>query len=534
MTVDFTLSRDSLLFGDNTTLRVIPPSPAVPGISYTWTIPEGFSTVTGSMISPQVVIQAPASGTLPQVPITLSAKAVNYCDASRSHTVTVKCCYNPPSSVIPKINSNNANEENGIFHVNNLQNNINFYTSSIDPWKEGGAATYTWQIDKPGGSSFTPSTQPNSTTFITKAPSYSDNTTYTITLQVTADGYCSFPPVNKKVVVDPAGGKLTGKVKIVEAVRRDAPPNDSVVWLVKDRATTLTASYEYGTGENVEAISLKYKWYWINDTGTPIFTEENNGKLSFTPGTATESHHQLRIEAHDLNGKQQTTKNYAFVVKECESYNLPGLQADVNHTCGIMGGYSYAYVKDETGGDDTYTYLIKKFGNKWWFTENLRSNKQRNANTTYVDTYGAYYPGNLASELGNTDGKYCPKGWRTPTLTEWTSLETTVGESSNTEMAFKKLASTETAIGGQTPPSTAWNSSLITNIPGEDRLGFNLIPAGYYLGSSFYGIGQLAAFFISDHSSNIQVYGTTSYGAGKIERQSKVDGHLYTVRCVND
>jgi uncharacterized protein (TIGR02145 family) len=524
--ISVNLTRSELLTNDKTTLTANLSAPIE--ASYTWTIPTGFA-VTGSLTAASVTITAPPTGLVNPAIITLSAKAVNYCDASDAATITVKECY--PSTYTPVINSS-ATFTNGIFHASNLQE-VEFYTLPITPLRSGGTATYAWSINAPSSSrSFTPSNSPaamGNTTFKTKAPGHSADT-YNLTLQVAADGFCPFAPVPQVVKVDSSKGKLTGTIEISEVVAPFSEPNKPVLWIAKDRPITLQAHYSAGDGETIEELELRFKWYWVNGASY-ILLGENNGTLKdYAPPTEV-TNQRIRVEVHDLNGKASIAKEYPYYVQNCSDNNLPGLHINVNYQCRIEGVRVSAYVMDSL--DNNYIYQVKKIGTKWWLTQNLRANKQGNAYTGYINTYGAYYHAGLVNELGQTDGRYCPKGWRIPTSSEWSNLNNAVNSSNNT-LVFQGLA---TAAEASNPAvgDVAWNKTLIENLPGSNSVGFNLTPAGAYYSNNIIWSGTRAVFF-THGGSIVQAYGIQNIGPeeGSAYTLALNPSYSYTARCVND
>jgi uncharacterized protein (TIGR02145 family) len=530
MTVDFSLSRTELLFNDKTTLSVNPPSAPTSGLSYTWTIPTGFAVTEGSLTAASVTIEAPAENRS-SVPITLTAKAVNYCDATHTATVTVKECY--PSTYQPVINST-ATFENGMFHAPNLQT-VTFSTLPIESLRSGGTTTYAWNfgISPSPSRSFTPSSSPaaiDNITFVTKAPNYSADI-YNLTLQIVADGYCTFTPVSRPVIVDAAKGALTGTVKIVEAVAPTADPANPVVWIANGRPVTLHAQYEAGSGEVLSELDLRYRWYWTdeNSQNHELSGESVNGTLAFTPSSSVNKG-LIRVEVLDRNGKTGAGRSYPYTVQTCGNSSLPGLHVNVNYQCGTKNQHSTAYVIDSTGKIDIYP-IISISDNTWWFMENLR--KENNAHITYVNVYGAYYPESAIEDLKKIDGTYCPKGWRIPNELEWNDLNKAVSPSNSGPEIFLKLATAEVATSTSLGDK-AWNSTLIENTPGVNSIGFSAIPAGYFQGTAVYYYGQKAEFFM--YNGQIQGYGLESSGpaAGTAYRLNMQSGRHYTARCVND
>jgi uncharacterized protein (TIGR02145 family) len=530
--VDFKLSRTELLTNEETILTV---TPSVSTASYTWAIPNDFTITAGSSITPSVTIKAPGSEKASPVPLTLNAEAVNFCPNSHSETVTVKACYPLPPSLTPTITSNATDGNDGRVHATNLQT-VRFETFPIAPRRSGGTTTYSWDFGAPlnGGYSFTPSSSPaaiNNTVFETKAPLQDADRIYTLKLQIAADGYCPFNPVVKNVIVDKSNGKLTGTVKIVEAVAPTSDPNNPVVWLANGRPVTLRAQYLTGIPEELD--NLEYDWFWVdenNDRWTLSSPLSNKGRLTFIPAKAGDF--QIGVRVNDLNGKEGVGKSYSYTVQNCGKSDLPSLRIDVNYPCGFINNtYATAYVIDSVGGN--YTYKAVSIGGKWWLTENLRKGTT-DAKTSYIDDYGAYYPTSAVTEMVKTDGVYCPKGWRIPNETEWESLNKTASPTNNNEEVFQKLAIIETESNPD-EGSKAWNSAMVTNAGLlSNTYGFSLIPAGFYLNNILYNHGKNAEFFIS--SGGIQGYGLSSGGPanGTAYPSTLMSGRYYTARCVND
>jgi uncharacterized protein (TIGR02145 family) len=334
-------------------------------------------------------------------------------------------------------------------------------------------------------------------------------------------------------VVDPAQGVLTGTVEIAEVVAPVSDPTKPVLWIAKGRPITLHAHYSAGSGEVYSELDLKFKWYLIQGSQ---FTElgENDGPLNYIPSVEVDEIEQskIRVEVYDLNGKAAIAKEYPYIVQNCVDNLLPALHINTNNRCHIDGLRASAYVIDSL--DDNRIYSVKKIGSKWWLTENLRADKQTNAWLGYRNQYGAYYPAvnTVIEGLGSLDGKYCPKGWRIPSKEEWDDLDNTINIS-NSQLVFKELAVSDTEAA---PPigSRAWNSQSITNIPGINTVGFNLIPAGIYTGSAVNASGNSASFFMLG-GGQIQNYGNelNSPEPGGVFVKTINGTYWYTARCVS-
>jgi uncharacterized protein (TIGR02145 family) len=444
----------------------------------------------------------------------------------------VKECY--PPTYTPDITS--PDYSSGSFHVKSLKE-ITFHAKSIDPKRDKGPVTYTWNISAPG-KSFTPATQSGtSSSFTSKAPLYENGTDYTLTLQVAADGYCSSeaPTITRNVVIDPAGS-LTGTVTIREAVAATKDPNNPVVWIAR-RSTTLHANYVKGDGEVFNELDLRYRWYWTDDKNKDhdfpegSIIDEENGVITFTPSESV-SNGQIRVEVSDLNGKSDKGRSYPYTVQNCGYDNLPGLHININYPCEFKKGHSTAYVVDSIIKIEIYP--VVNIGTKWWFTENLR--KDNNAVFPNDGVYGAYYPGveSVIMDLSKTDGAYCPKGWRIPKKEEdWEQLHEAIDPSMTPSTIFVKLATTETA-SSPSPGSTAWNNSTVTP-SGLDSEGFRVVPAGFYYNGVVRDYGEKAEFLIFENKTTGQGYGAQNGpGTGRAYSATISSDRHYTVRCVND
>lgn len=134
----------------------------------------------------------------------------------------------------------------------------------------------------------------------------------------------------------------------------------------------------------------------------------------------------------------------------------------------------------------TYRTAVMPDGREW-MCENLQVNLNgaafyNNDETTYGrdgKNYGRLYPKSILPELNTL-----VKGWKVPSVDEYSNLITSIG---GTAQAFVKLKA-----------SYDWGAK------GTDDFGFSVLPAGWYFtgGSRFVNVGsQTGLFTITKHSS---------------------------------
>ena len=198
------------------------------------------------------------------------------------------------------------------------------------------------------------------------------------------------------------------------------------------------------------------------------------------------------------------------------------------------------------GGDK---YPTVQIGDQCWFQKNLNIGTRINGNTDQTNngganiiekycyddidgsctTYGGLYQWaeavqyqngatNLTSPspafTGNVQG-ICPPCWHIPTLAEFTTLGTTVGDNGNTLKA----------LGQGTSVGTGTNTS-----------GFSALLAGYRSdGGNFYNLGSGAYLWSSTEYDATYAYGMDLYSSSSdINFTNYYKGYGFSVRCLKD
>jgi uncharacterized protein (TIGR02145 family) len=216
------------------------------------------------------------------------------------------------------------------------------------------------------------------------------------------------------------------------------------------------------------------------------------------------------------------------------------------------------------------TYNTVKIGNQCWLKQNLRATSYadgtpitdasntlaRSASTPYfyanfsgINSLDEYYDrGHLynwaavmhgeSSSMSNPSGVQgpCPNSWHVPSDAEWTQLIDYVSSqsqylcgSSGTQIC-KALAYTSgwTEYTGST-------CAVGNNQSSNNATGFSAVPAGYFSGSSFGGVGVFAYFWTSTASGGlvrtVYIHNTASSSP---TRYSTYGDNAYAVRCIHD
>jgi uncharacterized protein (TIGR02145 family) len=525
MPVGFNLTRTELLPGDTTTLSV---NPAVPTpSSYTWDIPTNFTITAGSSITPLVTIKAPTTALAYPATITLRTMAVNYCDALSTATITVKDCYPLPT---PPTITASLEESNGFVSVPSRRN-VTFYTQAVTPKKTGGTVTYSWDFAT-SSYPFSPANLTGSSyAFNTVAPGFNAET-YTLNLQVKADGYCGQPPVTQKVVVTPYTEQLKGKIILDEAIAPANTNDEPVVWIAKGHTVTLHASYlPTAEEDNIDEV---YSWEWMDNAGTrhPVASiNSDKGILEITPSSDV-TNKWIIVKITDNNGRAPISKEFRYTVQDC-AYAHSDLHVNVNWKCGntAVGYNATAYIKDAA---DNTIYRVVNINDRWWFGENLRraTGSYRASLSTAT---GLFYERDNATQADMHDpskGAPCPVGGKIPGSGDWVNLAQI--NTINTEQ-FMLLANSQKTTDYSNLDGTTWVTYL--NAP-TNTYEFSALPGGYLSGGGLSNLQGRAAYFMT-FDANVWVLGNTSGAnpsslSGILGSTSAIDGEYYNIRCVRD
>ncbi len=197
---------------------------------------------------------------------------------------------------------------------------------------------------------------------------------------------------------------------------------------------------------------------------------------------------------------------------------------------------------EETVTDiDGNVYKVKKIGDQWWMTENLKVTRYRNgdaipnvlANNQWVNlTSGAYCDLSNNPDNAGTFGRLynwhavvdqrqiAPEGWHVPQKADWEKLIEYLGGAA---VAGGKMKQSGTEY---------WNGP---NYGATNESGFTALPVGVRSNSGYYiEFGYNAYFWASSESGLSGFALNLSYGHAK----TLLGGHDkqlgYSVRCVRD
>lgn len=196
---------------------------------------------------------------------------------------------------------------------------------------------------------------------------------------------------------------------------------------------------------------------------------------------------------------------------------------------------------------DGNNYQSIVINGKQWMKENLNVSKYRNGDdipevTDMVEwdalTTGAWCYYENVTENGTTYGKLynwyaindprglAPTGWHIPSDTEWTSLTTFLGGTSNAGIKMRDLGDT-------------WSTSAVL---ATNQAGFSALPAGYgYLTYSydpvdepFNSLGDVAFWWSATASNPTTAYSLNVNLNNSVTRGSILKKTALSVRCVRN
>ncbi len=193
--------------------------------------------------------------------------------------------------------------------------------------------------------------------------------------------------------------------------------------------------------------------------------------------------------------------------KACQAYATSG-------KLGIDASSPYFYDKTKAFCDTrepSTVYKMVTIGTKTWMAENLDyeianySHCYKDASQEECKKYGRLYDQSL---VVNNPSSICPTGWHLPDNTEWKAL----------------VSAHETSAGIR---SKEWTG-------GTNTLGFNLLPAGFYLDGEDKSLGVSSLVWSSNTTSTSAYYLLNTSLAGPFNSDMSVKSISFSVRCVKD
>ena len=222
---------------------------------------------------------------------------------------------------------------------------------------------------------------------------------------------------------------------------------------------------------------------------------------------------------------------YALVVS---NYNEQSVGFSVRCLKGEAGGGTSSIVvsgsSSSTGGGtsvassgtpgtplvySSQTYKTVIIGTQTWMAQNLNVATSTGSwcykgTTANCTTYGRLY--NYA-----TAKTVCPSGWHLPDTTEWNVLEAKVG---GTATAGTKLKAN----------SNLWSTNTET-----DNYGFSALPAGFFSGSSFSGVGYYGYWWTATAGGSSLAWSRLmDYGDADVLHDYYGQTYGFSVRCLKD
>ena len=166
---------------------------------------------------------------------------------------------------------------------------------------------------------------------------------------------------------------------------------------------------------------------------------------------------------------------------------------------------------------DDMVYKVVRIGGQVWMAENLKTGTGNDGTliTMRCDTsvdpdFCARYGGLYTWEDAK---KACPTGWHLPSEDEWRGMV--------------KEIDAENKVAGKKLKSKNWN--------GSDDYGFTALPAGYWDGDEYYGLGDVTSFWGSTESSSSSAFAVTLRSDLDEAILGYLDRHKSaSVRCVQD
>jgi len=225
-------------------------------------------------------------------------------------------------------------------------------------------------------------------------------------------------------------------------------------------------------------------------------------------------------------------------------------RAYATNSFGTTYGPEYQFITPVTDVEGN-VYETVKIGNQVWMAENLKTTKYnddasipnvtdnaewialaadaycwaQNNEATFKPLYGALY-----NWYAVETGKLCPTGWHVPTDGEFSTMEITLG------MTSEQANGTDfrgTDQGKQMKNNTGWDEGE----NGTNTSGFSALPAGYrsYITGVSEGIGLITYFWSATGlDENIAVYRRLDGDNDKVFRSGTYKKAGKSVRCVKN
>jgi uncharacterized protein (TIGR02145 family) len=199
---------------------------------------------------------------------------------------------------------------------------------------------------------------------------------------------------------------------------------------------------------------------------------------------------------------------------------------------------------------DGNVYQVKKIGNLYWTTENLKTIHYSNGdaiphlsdsalweqategayafynnNTMYFQQYGGLY-----NALAVIDSRgLCPNGWRIPTNADWVALELHLGMTISQADSMEYRGTNEAQL---LKAPNKWPGEYT----GDNKIGFNALPAGARSYESVFDYEGTIAVFWSDTEAFKNHYWsrTISTNITKIGKFYMGETAGFSCRCVRD
>ena len=225
-------------------------------------------------------------------------------------------------------------------------------------------------------------------------------------------------------------------------------------------------------------------------------------------------------------------------------------RAYATNSSGTTYGQEYQFITPVTDVEGN-VYQTVRIGNQVWMAENLKTTKYndetaipnvtentewialsedaycwaQNNEATFKPLYGALY-----NWYAVETGKLCPTGWHVPTDGEFSTMEISLG------MTSEQANGTDfrgTDQGKQMKNTTGWQ----TGQNGTNTSGFSALPAGYrsYITGISEGIGLITYFWSATGlDENIAVYRRLDGDNDKVFRSGTYKKAGKSIRCVKN